>query len=104
MVTAAYLAWVFVWDDEIDLGETETSRSVELGREYCEKSLAYIKASMGLGDSGNGAETLPYPCMEIFREFGHGLRAGADEGQCSFSILVLPQRGKGDHLNHSYHP
>ncbi|KAK2606431.1 hypothetical protein QQS21_003124 [Conoideocrella luteorostrata] len=83
-VGAAYLAWVFIWDDEIDLGMSETAKSSELGREYCDKSLDYINKSMGLNyDWRNSkAEDIPHPYryMRIFEKFGFGLRA-ADEDQ-----------------------
>lgn len=80
-MAAAYLAWVFIWDDEIDLGTTETAKDHQLGREYCDKSLEYIYENLGLGSTPrqNGEKpAYPFRSMQIFEMFGDGLRS-ADE-------------------------
>ncbi|KAI5863450.1 isoprenoid synthase domain-containing protein [Durotheca rogersii] len=46
-----FLAWIFLWDDEIDMGEgaTQTSRDQQRARDYCHDSLRRVRQAMDPG-------------------------------------------------------
>lgn len=82
-VGAAYLVWVFIWDDEIDLGNTKTAKNKNLTRGYCERSRNFVHSSLGLSTTKNienmGTGHLS-KIMGIFDEFGHGICKSANIG------------------------
>ncbi|KAJ5743504.1 isoprenoid synthase domain-containing protein [Penicillium manginii] len=83
-IVAAYKVWVFIWDDEIDLGQSETALDKEKTGQYCKKSLAYIRHVLQL-DTDNGTDIglhhSPYKCMAAFKEVCDGLVETADADQ-----------------------
>ncbi|OTB07944.1 hypothetical protein M426DRAFT_216497 [Hypoxylon sp. CI-4A] len=72
----AYSVWIFVWDDEVDAGDTDVSLDEELSRAYYKKSLSTIHRLLGLdstsGDdvSGEAEEEALHPNMRerFYRE------------------------------------
>ncbi|GAW19686.1 hypothetical protein ANO14919_091750 [Xylariales sp. No.14919] len=78
VVATAYSLWIFVWDDEIDGGDTEESTNEELAQAYYRKSLAYIHSILGLDDSGQGDVEAPHQNMKLFADVGHPVRKATD--------------------------
>ncbi|KJZ69157.1 hypothetical protein HIM_11458 [Hirsutella minnesotensis 3608] len=75
-IAAAYMVWVFIWDDEIDLAISDIATNKDRTRQYCERSLAYVYRLLDLETSNqtkHDISDLPYPCMAAFREVGCGL-------------------------------
>ncbi|KAI1343250.1 isoprenoid synthase domain-containing protein [Xylariaceae sp. FL0016] len=78
-VATAYSVWIFVWDDEIDAGDTDASHNEELARAYYKQSLNYIHTELGL----DGPEQIlgsksPNQNMNLFGDVGKGLRDTTD--------------------------
>ncbi|KAI1125393.1 terpenoid synthase [Nemania abortiva] len=71
-VATAYSVWIFVWDDEIDAGDTDAATNEELAQAYYRQSLAYIHNKLGLGESSHGVEA-PHQNMTLFADVGDGL-------------------------------
>ncbi|KJZ71670.1 hypothetical protein HIM_08931 [Hirsutella minnesotensis 3608] len=81
-IGAAFLVWVFIWDDEIDLAETEIASSKDETRRYCEKSLAYMHGVLDLDTINHAINPVsPYACLTVFGKFGRGLAKLADLAQ-----------------------
>ncbi|KAI1810735.1 terpenoid synthase [Poronia punctata] len=81
-VATAYSVWIFVWDDEIDAGDTDAAADETLAREYYKQSLAYIHRMLGL-DGEDCAEDMEAPNqnMTLFADVGRGVRAATDVRQ-----------------------
>jgi hypothetical protein len=76
-VATAYSVWIFVWDDEIDAGDTDAATNEELAQAYYRQSLAYIHSILGLNESGSDIEA-PHQNMSLFADVGHGMRDTTD--------------------------
>ncbi|KAH0489992.1 hypothetical protein TgHK011_001478 [Trichoderma gracile] len=67
---AAFLVWIFTWDDIIDHGE-DTSGIISNGeraRVFCQQSLEYISQKLELDDSYGGVAGQIAPSMSMFDE------------------------------------
>ncbi|KAL6790464.1 isoprenoid synthase domain-containing protein [Trichoderma sp. SZMC 28013] len=76
--SAAFLVWVFTWDDIIDHGEDDTGiiSNADLARIFCEQSLDHIKLKLELEDSHQTtASTQPLPSMTMFDHLAKPLTA-----------------------------
>ncbi|KAK4077823.1 uncharacterized protein Triagg1_3517 [Trichoderma aggressivum f. europaeum] len=76
--SAAFLVWIFTWDDVIDHGEDDTGiiSNADLARIFCEESLDHIKLKLQLDDSHQGrASTQPLPSMTMFDHVAKPLTA-----------------------------
>lgn len=83
-VATAYSVWIFVWDDEVDGHDTETSNNADLTRRYAQRSRAYIRQSLGLDHAGEHPwqpMAAPPLNMVLFEEVGRSLVAGTDVEQ-----------------------
>ncbi|KAI0537920.1 terpenoid synthase [Xylaria digitata] len=80
-VATAYSVWIFVWDDEIDAGDTDAAANEELAQAYYKQSLAYIHSLLGLGDSDQDDIEAPHQNMTLFADVGHGVREATDVQQ-----------------------
>ncbi|KAI1827568.1 terpenoid synthase [Xylaria intraflava] len=80
-VATAYSVWIFVWDDEIDAGDTDAATNEELAQAYYKQSLAYIHHMLGL--SGDDLEEIaaPHQNMALFADVGRGVRKATDVQQ-----------------------
>lgn len=77
-VATAYSVWIFVWDDEIDAGDTDAAANEELAQAYYRQSLAYIHSVLGLdGHSPDDIEA-PHQNMTLFADVAHGVRDATD--------------------------
>ncbi|KAI8966808.1 terpenoid synthase [Daldinia sp. FL1419] len=86
-IATAYSVWIFVWDDEVDAGDTDVSNDEELARAYYQKSLSTVHRLLGL-DEGEVDEDLIakeeanlHPNMALFADVGRGLRKSTDRIQ-----------------------
>lgn len=79
-MAAAFLVWVFVWDDDIDLGDTKIATDKCEASNYCQESLAYARWALGLDAAGHTLPECSFPSMMLFRDFGHGLCEVMDRG------------------------
>ncbi|KAI0390729.1 terpenoid synthase [Xylariaceae sp. FL0594] len=85
-VATAYSVWIFVWDDEIDAGDTDAAASEDLAREYYRQSLIYIHRMLGLDGEREGGEDdddeatieAPNQNMTLFADVGRGVRKVTD--------------------------
>ncbi|KAI1452102.1 terpenoid synthase [Annulohypoxylon moriforme] len=86
-IAAAYSVWIFVWDDEVDAGDTDVSNDEELSRAYYKKSLSTIHNLLGLDPSEEGKEQVfedeksLHPNMTLFADVGRGMRGATDRIQ-----------------------
>ncbi|KAI1212333.1 terpenoid synthase [Annulohypoxylon truncatum] len=86
-IAAAYSVWIFVWDDEVDAGDTDVSNDEELSRAYYKKSLSTIHNLLGLDPSEKGKEQVfeddqaLHPNMTLFADVGRGMRTATDRIQ-----------------------
>ncbi|XDG00548.1 hypothetical protein ABKA04_000163 [Annulohypoxylon sp. FPYF3050] len=86
-IAAAYSVWIFVWDDEVDAGDTDVSNDEELSRAYYKKSLSTIHNLLGLDPSEEGKEQVfeddksLHPNMTLFADVGRGMRSATDKIQ-----------------------
>ncbi|KAI2471488.1 terpenoid synthase [Annulohypoxylon bovei var. microspora] len=86
-IAAAYSVWIFVWDDEVDAGDTDVSNDEELSRAYYKKSLSTIHNLLGLDPSEEGKEQVfeddksLHPNMALFADVGRGMRSTTDRTQ-----------------------
>ncbi|GAP88016.1 putative terpene synthase [Rosellinia necatrix] len=80
-VATAYSVWIFVWDDEIDAGDTDAATNEELAQAYYKQSLAYIHSILGLDEDGNHNVEAPHQNMKLFADVGHGVREATDVQQ-----------------------
>lgn len=78
MVATAYSVWIFVWDDEIDAGDTDAAANEELAQAYYRQSLAYIHSALGLGDDGQDDIKAPHQNMALFADVARGVREATD--------------------------
>ncbi|KAI0111240.1 terpenoid synthase [Nemania sp. FL0031] len=76
-VATAYSVWIFVWDDEIDAGDTDAATNEELAQAYYKQSLAYIHSKLGLDERSPDIEA-PHQNMTLFADVGDGLRHTTD--------------------------
>ncbi|KAI0430290.1 terpenoid synthase [Xylaria sp. FL1042] len=80
-VATAYSVWIFVWDDEIDAGDTDAATDEELAQAYYKQSLAYIHNQLGLDEDGQGDTEAPHQNMTLFADVGRGVREVTDTQQ-----------------------
>ncbi|KAL7626663.1 hypothetical protein AAE478_003437 [Parahypoxylon ruwenzoriense] len=86
-IATAYSVWIFVWDDEVDAGDTDVSTDEELARAYYQKSLTAVRHHLGLIPSEDGKEENPeddevlHSNMTLFVDAGRGVRAATDKIQ-----------------------
>ncbi|KAI1075342.1 terpenoid synthase [Whalleya microplaca] len=78
-VATAYSVWIFVWDDEVDAGDTDVSNDEEKARAYYKKSLGCVHRLLGLGEEV--AEDQIPQNMELFADVGRGVRDTTDVEQ-----------------------
>ncbi|KAI5864558.1 terpenoid synthase [Durotheca rogersii] len=87
VIATAYSVWIFVWDDEVDAGDTEVSTDEELARAYYQKSLDVIRNLLGLVPGNEeGALDLSGSLvlrsnMDLFVDVGSGMRPTTDKLQ-----------------------
>ncbi|ORY63945.1 isoprenoid synthase domain-containing protein [Pseudomassariella vexata] len=85
VIATAYSVWIFVWDDEVDAGDTAVSTDEELTRVYARQSRNYVRQALGL-DEGSDAqaggkhdgEEAPNTNMVLFTDVGRGMRTTTD--------------------------
>ncbi|KAI0975558.1 terpenoid synthase [Xylaria arbuscula] len=77
-VATAYSVWIFVWDDEIDAGDTDAAADEALAQEYYRQSLAYIHSQLGLDQDDQSNTKAPNQNMTLFADVGHGVRETTD--------------------------
>ncbi|KAI1374941.1 terpenoid synthase [Hypoxylon crocopeplum] len=86
-IATAYSVWIFVWDDEVDAGDTDVSNDEELARAYYQKSLSTVHRLLGLdlSDAGKdqacGEDEALHPNMALFADVGRGLHDATDRVQ-----------------------
>ncbi|KAI0115033.1 terpenoid synthase [Daldinia grandis] len=86
-IATAYSVWIFVWDDEVDAGDTDVSNDEELARAYYQKSLSTVHRLLGLDESEGSEEIIAqeeaslHPNMALFADVGRGLRNSTDRIQ-----------------------
>ncbi|KAI1361064.1 terpenoid synthase [Xylaria arbuscula] len=82
VVATAYSVWIFVWDDEIDAGDTDAATNEELAQVYYKQSLAYIHSQLGLDKDDEHADIeAPHQNMALFADVGQGVRETTDVQQ-----------------------
>ncbi|KAI0465680.1 terpenoid synthase [Xylaria cf. heliscus] len=79
-VATAYSVWIFVWDDEIDAGDTDAGANEELAQAYYRQSLAYIHSALGLEGGSQDIEA-PHQNMKLFSDVARGVREATDVQQ-----------------------
>lgn len=77
-IATAYSVWIFVWDDEIDEGETDAAHNEQLAQAYYRQSLAYIHRMLGLDGDGLEEVEAPHQNMTLFADVGYGMRESTD--------------------------
>ncbi|KAI1734997.1 terpenoid synthase [Xylaria scruposa] len=77
-VATAYSVWIFVWDDEIDAGDTDAATDEELAQAYYRQSLAYIHSTLGLDGGKHGDIKAPHQNMALFADVARGIRETTD--------------------------
>ncbi|KAI1808456.1 terpenoid synthase [Daldinia bambusicola] len=85
-IATAYSVWIFVWDDEVDAGDTDVSNDEELARAYYQKSLRTVHCLLGLDEDATAEriaqeEQSLHPNMALFADVGRGLRNATDRIQ-----------------------
>ncbi|KAL7908106.1 isoprenoid synthase domain-containing protein [Trichoderma velutinum] len=81
---AAFLVWIFTWDDIIDHGEDDTGiiSNADLARIFCEQSLDHVKFKLDLNDSHQRTvSTQPLPSMTMFDHLAEPLTAAWNNTQ-----------------------
>lgn len=81
VVATAYSVWIFVWDDEIDAGDTDAATNEELAQAYYKQSLAYIHSQLGLDKDQHADVEAPHQNMALFADVGRGVREATDVQQ-----------------------
>ncbi|KAI2626454.1 terpenoid synthase [Hypoxylon sp. NC1633] len=84
-MATAYTVWIFLWDDEVDEGETDVANDEEVARVFYKRSLTICHRLLGLETSGDGKE-LDYEeeeqdlgrTMELFAGVGRAMRVKMD--------------------------
>ncbi|KAI1177814.1 terpenoid synthase [Nemania sp. FL0916] len=76
-IATIYTVWIFVWDDEIDTGDTEAAVDEKLAQAYYRESLSYVHRVLGLSDRGHEIDA-PHQNMKLFEEVGRAMRAATD--------------------------
>ncbi|KAH9992376.1 terpenoid synthase [Xylariaceae sp. FL0662B] len=79
VIAAAYSVWIFVWDDEVDAGDTDVSTDEEKARTYYKKSLGCVQRLLGLSED-DADEKIPHN-MALFADVGRGVRDSTDVEQ-----------------------
>ncbi|KAI1768969.1 terpenoid synthase [Hypoxylon sp. FL1150] len=93
-IATAYSVWIFVWDDEVDAGDTDVSNDEELARAYYQKSLNTVRRLLDLDSSSTGTsisseqsdlqknptevEEELHINMALFSDVGRGMRTATD--------------------------
>ncbi|KAI0196365.1 isoprenoid synthase domain-containing protein [Astrocystis sublimbata] len=80
-VATAYSVWIFVWDDEIDAGDTDAAVNEDLAQAYYRQSLTYIHGMLGLDGGDPYKLEAPHQNMALFADVGHGVRDVTDVQQ-----------------------
>ncbi|PVH74509.1 terpenoid synthase [Cadophora sp. DSE1049] len=102
VIIMQFITWLFIWDDEIDLGENEAGVNLDAAQAFRQESLEFIEHSLGL-KSGNCAVGSQNPIIYRFEEVGAGLRRYYSKGQrrrfCDeikfyFDMTLLEQKHK----------
>ncbi len=83
---AAFLVWIFAWDDEVDEGDTVTASQEDFVHTYSQKSLQYIRKELNLAANpetiqdnfANPIETKAQLKMALFGVVGSKLRTVMD--------------------------
>lgn len=90
--------WIFVWDDEVDAGDTDVSNDEELARAYYQKSLNTVRRLLDLDPSSTITSTINEKIdhqlqkstatevkeeelhinMALFSDVGYGMRTATD--------------------------
>ncbi|KAK5626974.1 hypothetical protein RRF57_002689 [Xylaria bambusicola] len=78
LVATAYSVWIFVWDDEIDAGDTDAANHEEQAQAYYKQSLAYIRSQLGLDKDQKNDIEAPHQNMTLFADVGRGLLEATD--------------------------
>ncbi|XXH04947.1 mitofusin [Hypoxylon texense] len=82
-MATAYSVWIFVWDDEVDAGDTDVSNDEALARAYYQNSLSTVRRLLGLDPSKRGQEKEPedralLTNMALFSDVGYAMRSATD--------------------------
>ncbi|KAI1493676.1 isoprenoid synthase domain-containing protein [Biscogniauxia mediterranea] len=81
-VATAYSVWIFVWDDEIDAGDTDAAHDENLARAYYKQSLDYIHHMLGLDEEEDASkDKAPNQNMTLFGDVGRGVVGATDKLQ-----------------------
>ncbi|KAI5924557.1 isoprenoid synthase domain-containing protein [Camillea tinctor] len=81
-VATAYSVWIFVWDDEIDAGDTDAAHDEDLARAYYKQSLDYIHHMLDLDDEKDASkDKAPNQNMTLFGDVGRGVVPATDRLQ-----------------------
>ncbi|KAI1502070.1 isoprenoid synthase domain-containing protein [Biscogniauxia marginata] len=81
-VATAYSVWIFVWDDEIDAGDTDAAHDESLARAYYKQSLGYIHHMLDLDDEKDATkDKAPNQNMTLFADVGRGVVPATDRLQ-----------------------
>ncbi|KAL0933329.1 uncharacterized protein CTRU02_212292 [Colletotrichum truncatum] len=70
--------WLFIWDDEIDVIETDVSKSKKLAQLHYQSSLAYIRRALDVKRTDVIDESLAPTNMALFGRFGDLVRDSMD--------------------------
>lgn len=76
---ATYVIWLFIWDDEIDDGDTNASQDEELAQAYYKRSISYIRQELGLTNNTVGVLVAPGTNMALFADVGKVLRIATSQ-------------------------
>ncbi|KAH7324543.1 isoprenoid synthase domain-containing protein [Stachybotrys elegans] len=85
-IATYYSLWIFIWDDEVDAGDTSVSTDEKLAHAYSRQSQNFVHQVLSLNHgAGNQSivdSALPHanihPNMRLFAEVGAALKAGTD--------------------------
>lgn len=73
---AFYCVWLFLWDDAID--GADLNGGLLVAEEYCHKSVAFVRHSLGLDGPGAGVPIAPTKVCQGFAEVGRRVCEGCD--------------------------
>ncbi|KAI0180222.1 terpenoid synthase [Hypoxylon sp. FL1284] len=81
-IATAYSVWIFVWDDEVDAGDTDVSNDEALARAYYQTSLSTVRRLLDLDCSKtDNDDRALLTNMALFSDVGCGMRAATDRIQ-----------------------
>jgi hypothetical protein len=71
--------WIFIWDDEVDAGDTSVSTDEELAHAYSKQSRAFVRQALDLNHAATKKSMVTsHPNMHLFTEVGAALKAKTD--------------------------